>query len=333
MTKKILSLGLALCLLFCLAISAGATTDGRVGAMKGWYWDNGSWYYYIDGERHIGWLQDNGAWYYLAEPYGQMHTGWLPTGDGKYYFGESGAMVTGDVYIDPYICTFDANGKYLYKDNFLEYNKAIVSQYPSDSGTLAYYLYAQGADRIQSADPEITALAAQIVAGASTDYAKLAAIYVWVAQNIYYDMPTVYTGASGTNDALLTLQSRKAVCAGYARLTAALCRAVGIPCKYVLGYAHGAAGAEHRQVLLTANRFYLETGDISAMTNTVAQYYNHAWNEAYVDGQWITLDTSWGSGNRYNGPGANEWVYGAHNEDYFNPDLDSFSDEHALCPE
>jgi len=76
-----------------------------------------------------------------------------------------------------------------------------------------------------------------------------------------------------SNDgALVTLQQQKGLCRDYANLTTALCRAVGIEARTVIG-----------QTVLNGSKF------------------GHAWNEIKVKDRWISLDTTWDAGRLQNG--------------------------------
>jgi hypothetical protein len=61
---------------------------------KGWFQENGKWYYYEVGLKKTGWLYTGGAWYYLKDD-GSMATGWIKQGNTWYYLQNSGAMKTG----------------------------------------------------------------------------------------------------------------------------------------------------------------------------------------------------------------------------------------------
>ena len=133
--------------------------------------------------------------------------------------------------------------------------------------------------------PEILQLAQDITGGSAGERARAEAIYRWVAENIWYDMdyyhyqmlkrfPGSYDDqwsmaeleryAEGfTIDPLEVLEGRHTVCDGYVRLTADLLRAAGIPARWVANSTQP----------------------------------SHAWTEAYVDGEWIALDTTFGSRN------------------------------------
>lgn len=135
--------------------------------------------------------------------------------------------------------------------------------------------------------PDIKALAESLTRVAATDYDKALKIHDWVCENIYYDED----GVSSTNISSTAyvasdvLFQRKAVCLGYSNLFAALCRAVGIGCNVVTGYALG-----------------VEEGDIAwTETSINTPDANHAWNEVYLDGRWVLVDTTWDSQNKLTG--------------------------------
>lgn len=138
--------------------------------------------------------------------------------------------------------------------------------------------------------PEVYETAIAITAGCGSDREKLRAIHDWVAEHVCYDRDSFRNGTSGVTEPtdILNMNPMRCVCQGYANLTRDLCRAVGIPCKVVSGYALG-VGAESywTEAILNSNES------------------NHAWNEAYIDGRWVILDTTWDSQNEYeNGVGG-----------------------------
>lgn len=154
---------------------------------------------------------------------------------------------------------------------------------------------------------ELKTLADKIIKGASNDYDKLLKIHDWVADNIYYDDDALYSGHYGATDAYGTYKNKKSVCQGYAELSNELLRLEGIPCRVVSGYA-----------IWTSSQSW-ETVDHSGT--------NHAWNEAYVDGRWAIMDTTWDSSNIYENGKFNK---GNINHVYFDPTLKAFSIDHEI---
>ena len=105
------------------------------------------------------------------------------------------------------------------------------------------------------------------------------------------------------------INNRKAVCKGYAYLYASMMRSIGIPCNIVSGYALGLDGV---------NKW-------SELEDTKTQ--NHAWNEVYVDGKWIIVDTTWDCGNRVDG--GKEIKEGT-SHIYFDANIEYFSANHKI---
>ncbi|UWE03181.1 transglutaminase domain-containing protein [Laceyella sacchari] len=118
---------------------------------------------------------------------------------------------------------------------------------------------------IQSDHPLIVDLAKEITAGKLTDRAKARAIYTYVAKNMTYDMDKFRNNRFSWNDsAIKSLSTRKGVCQDYVFLTLALLRSIDIPSRFVEGEAGG---------------------------------QRHAWVEAKLNGRWVTMDPTWGSGH------------------------------------
>ena len=81
-------------------------------------------------------------------------------------------------------------------------------------------------------------------------------------KNIRYDH-----SLSQSKGAIPTLENRVGVCFGYATLYAALARADNIPVRYVSGWA--------------------------LWQNNETTADGHAWDEAYLQGRWLPVDTTW----------------------------------------
>jgi len=91
--------------------------------------------------------------------------------------------------------------------------------------------YLQPESGIQSDAEEIVNLAQELVSGIKSQAEAVEAILTWVRAHIEYDY-----NAPG-NDALSVYLNRRAVCAGFSRLSVALFRAAGIPARYHRGCA------------------------------------------------------------------------------------------------
>jgi hypothetical protein len=167
----------------------------------------------------------------------------------------------------------------------LSQNLEIFAGSQNDPNPPEHYL--KPSPGVESDDPVIRDLAGAVTSGASSDYDKARRIHDWVTHNIWYDYDAYYSGIGNSSSAMETLTSQKGVCIGYASLTAALFRAVGIPAKLVTGLA---LDSNTRENLARENW----TRDIMADNKG-----NHVWNEVYVDGRWIILDTSYDSDNAF----------------------------------
>ena len=165
-------------------------------------------------------------------------------------------------------------------------------------------------DILDSAEREaIMALAADIVVGITDEYEKLLRVHDWVAENIYYHYDAYLAGESVATSAYATLTNRMSVCQGYATLTEALLRSIGIPARVVGGFAFGGSNSGK----------YWDEVDHSRT--------NHAWNEAFVDGRWVIVDTTWDTSNRYR---DGQFRKGSTRYAYFDPSLQAFSETHKI---
>ncbi|WP_159888502.1 transglutaminase-like domain-containing protein [Paenibacillus puerhi] len=95
-----------------------------------------------------------------------------------------------------------------------------------------------------------------------TEREKAQAIYDYLIKTIVYDFDLAANVSTGYIPNLnQVLAAQKGICYDYASLFAAMNRSVGIPTKLVMG------SSDH-----------------------VKEY--HAWNEIYLDGAWVTVDTT-----------------------------------------
>lgn len=102
-------------------------------------------------------------------------------------------------------------------------------------------------------------LATEITSGELPGYDQVAAIVVWLRQNIRYCPGSSVIPLS----AIEINQQQQGVCRDLAHLGIALCRALCIPARMVVGYLYGLQPMEL-----------------------------HAWFEAYVGGRWYTFDAT-----------------------------------------
>ncbi len=125
-----------------------------------------------------------------------------------------------------------------------------VSELPDD--TLIYLLPSRYCESDRFGD-----MALELSAGHEPGYAQVAAITEWVRSNVR----NVPLSSTYPVSAIEVNTRREGVCRDLAQLAMALCRAICIPARMVVGYLHA-----------------LDPMDI------------HAWFEAYVGGRWWTFD-------------------------------------------
>ncbi len=106
--------------------------------------------------------------------------------------------------------------------------------------------------------------AKELVKPAKSDREKVGSIYNYIVNNIYYDYELAKRVQSGyIPDLDVTFDRASGICYDYATMMAAMLRSVGIPTKLIMGF--------HKDDLETY----------------------HAWNEVYLDGKWIVIDTTY----------------------------------------
>lgn len=121
-----------------------------------------------------------------------------------------------------------------------------------------------------SAETSIPAVAEYIAQQESDPFLRVKALHDYVADRIAYDAESYFAGRYPPQDAETVFQSRKAVCAGYAKLLEALGQAIGEEIVYVVGQAR------------------TSTSDLSGE--------GHAWNAARIQEEWYLIDATWDSG-------------------------------------
>jgi len=133
---------------------------------------------------------------------------------------------------------------------------------------------------------ELHPLVAQLPASIETDYRSVArylaenetnpwlrvkALHDYVADRVSYDVEAYRSGSRPPQDAETVFRTRRAVCAGYARLLAAMGEAAGDEIRLVPGDAR------------------LDGSDLTGE--------GHAWNVAKVGIRWVLLDATWDAGH------------------------------------
>ncbi len=121
-------------------------------------------------------------------------------------------------------------------------------------------------------------LALSLSAPCKTEKERVRAFYVWIADNIRYDISTFQQRKEIDPEERQELQMpqqvikrKKAICMGYTNLLNDLCKSVGIKTIFVSGMSKNATGRVSRTA--------------------------HAWSLVLADGEWGLIDATWGSGN------------------------------------
>ncbi len=145
-------------------------------------------------------------------------------------------------------------------------------------------------------------LVAYCKANAYNDLEKTRFYFVWVARNVRYDEDVAQNVHldfdSKTQSPQYVFKQHKAICTGYARLLAYLCKQSNIPAIYVAGY-----GKEESKV------DSIET---------------HAWNVIKIGEEWALFDPTWAS----NVLGSDSTFLGVSFERYFMGTPDYFQKGH-----
>lgn len=148
----------------------------------------------------------------------------------------------------------------------------------------------------------IDKLAAYLVKPATNDVEKARSFYVWITDNVSYDVQAFLRGVLQQYTPEEVLKERKAVCEGYSGLFKALCEEVGIPCELIPGYSKGFGYVPKK-----------------SFTNS-----DHAWNAVKLNNKWHLLDVTWGAG----GINDRQKFVKEFNEDYFLTDPSIFVFKH-----
>lgn len=140
---------------------------------------------------------------------------------------------------------------------------------PASPGELARSL---ASDRLVPLDEKVRKLAAEVTRGKTTPLAKSRAIYDFVTDSLTYDK----SGAGwGRGDIHHACDIRRGNCTDFHALFIGLCRASGIPARFIIGFSIPDGKRE---------------GEIGGY---------HCWAEFYIDGRgWIPVDASEASKNR-----------------------------------
>jgi transglutaminase-like putative cysteine protease len=115
----------------------------------------------------------------------------------------------------------------------------------------------------------LTDLACEVAGGVPPGPAQVAAICDWVFNNLRY----VPGASDSSTSALDTARHRTGVCRDFAHLAITLCRALGIPARYVTGYAWGLVVPDFHACMeaFFAGRWHLFDPSRKAATDTMVR--------------------------------------------------------------
>jgi transglutaminase-like putative cysteine protease len=130
--------------------------------------------------------------------------------------------------------------------------------------------YLKATEQVQSQDPRIRELAAQLTAEVKTEFDAVQRVISWVVDHVHYVNPPVQY------DALYAFTSGKGNCQNFSHLSAALLRAVGIPVRIVNG--------------VTLNQPFDVSWQKGTLTFKMGQG-RHSWIEVWFPDQgWVPCD-------------------------------------------
>jgi len=136
-----------------------------------------------------------------------------------------------------------------------EFDPSAAASLPIEGGELKEYL--EESPYVQPKNPEIAALAKEVVGDEKNAYLAATRLRTWVHENVQS------RGNIGiVRSSVDVLRGKTGVCRDYAILYAALARSVGIPTKLVAGLVFWKGG-----------------------------FYYHAWAESFV-GEWVPIDAT-----------------------------------------
>ncbi|CAN9502621.1 unnamed protein product [Ophioblennius macclurei] len=115
-----------------------------------------------------------------------------------------------------------------------------------------------------------------ITQGASGELEKLRAIWVWLCDNIEYDVSGYLGRSEKLSSSEEVIAAGRGVCCGYSNLCSQMCREVGIECQEVAGHSKGVAYRQGQSLRKVKS--------------------DHLWNAVQLGGQWFLLDACWGAG-------------------------------------
>lgn len=137
-----------------------------------------------------------------------------------------------------------------------------ISSLPSAYGPPDHNGEYLSSDRlVDAASPQIRGLALSIAENSTSQFEQVALLAIYVNNKIEYDASLVGRELSASD----ILKSPRGVCTEYTTLFISLARSIGIPSRYVNGYAY---------------------------SDKYDSWLGHSWAEVYL-GQWVGVDPTW----------------------------------------
>jgi len=134
-------------------------------------------------------------------------------------------------------------------------------------------LFSHANEAPDSVETSIGSLANYLMAPAQDEREVVETIFYWMAVNITYHDDPDYEMVFADSIVSVTFRTREAGCEGTARLFKALCDSARVECVIIFGFAEGYGFDRQR-----------------------SSRPNHGWNAVKIDGQWLLVDATWGSG-------------------------------------
>ncbi|MBR4175258.1 MAG: hypothetical protein IKR56_07965 [Lachnospiraceae bacterium] len=165
--------------------------------------------------------------------------------------------------------------------------------------------YDKDKDEVEEGQKKIDRYVGELLDGMpeyDEDYRKVRYVYEYLIDNTDYDLE-----AEDNQNILSVFKSGKSVCQGYAKATQYILNELDIPCLLVTGTAKVTSPDGEVLKSLKAG-----TGSPDLKSGAGKEGEGHAWNIAYVDGEWTNVDTTWGDASYRNiitGEVRNEITY------------------------
>lgn len=139
---------------------------------------------------------------------------------------------------------------------------------------LSSNVWSIGLNSIPTKTSKVELLTRKVVKHAETEEERVRAIFLWITDNIKYDVNRYLKPTAKCFTTKQTLRRRKAICTEYADLFSEMCGYAGVMAIKVEGFAKD---------------WFYENDDLIYGNN-------HAWNIAFVNGKWCLYDLTFASG-------------------------------------